>query len=236
VLAEIDHEVAHAVVAAALERAEDLWLTARETRSLLEAYGVPLVAEGIAETVEEAVAAAEGLGYPVAVKTALPGVHKTEIAGVELSLESPAAVRQAAERIGPPLLVQPMVLGGAEVLAGLVQDPLFGPLVAFGPGGRLAELIGEAGFRIAPLTDVDAAELVREGKAGRLVAGFRGAPPADEGALIDLLHRLSRIGYDLPQVAELDLNPVIALFDRCVAVDARARVRRLAPPEVVKTW
>jgi acetyl coenzyme A synthetase (ADP forming)-like protein len=236
VLAEIDHEVAHAVVAAALERAEDLWLTARETRSLLEAYGVPLVAEGIAETVEEAVAAAEGLGYPVAVKTALPGVHKTEIAGVELSLESPAAVRQAAERIGPPLLVQPMVLGGAEVLAGLVQDSLFGPLVAFGPGGRLAELIGEAGFRIAPLTDVDAAELVREGKAGRLVAGFRGAPPADEGALIDLLHRLSRIGYDLPQVAELDLNPVIALFDRCVAVDARARVRRLAPPEVVKTW
>ena len=85
------------------------------------------------------------------------------------------------------MLVQPFVHGGAELLAGAVQDPVFGPLVAFGPGGVLAELIGEAQFRLAPLTDVDAEELVRTGKAGRLVAGFRGAPAADEAALVDLL-------------------------------------------------
>ena len=81
--------------------------------------------------------------------------------------------------VGLPALVQPMVEKGAEFLAGIVQDPTFGPLVAFGPGGVLAELIGEAGFRIAPLTDADAEELVKEGKAGRLVAGYRGAPAAN---------------------------------------------------------
>ena len=145
-------------------------------------------------------------------------------------------MREAAERIGVPVIVQPMLRAGAELLAGVVQDPTFGPLVAFGPGGVLAELIGEATFRIAPLTDVDAKELVTTGKAGRLVAGFRGAPPADESALVDLVHRLARLGEDLPAVAELDLNPVLALPDRCVAVDARVRVRR--PDAVVraKTW
>ena len=143
---------------------------------------------------------------------------------------------EAAARIGCPVIVQPMLRGGVELLAGLVQDPLFGPLVAFGPGGVLAELIGEASFRIAPLTDVDAEELVSTGKAGRLVAGFRGAPAADAAALADLLHRLSRLAEDLPQVTELDLNPVIALPTGCVAVDARVRVTHRRPSAGPKTW
>jgi hypothetical protein len=117
-----------------------------------------------------------------------------------------------------------------------VQDPVFGPLVAFGPGGVLAELIGEASFRIAPLTDVDAQELVTEGKAGRLVRGFRGAPAADTDALVDLVHRLSRLGEDVPAVAELDLNPVLGLPDRCVAVDARVRIARPMLHAPTKTW
>jgi acyl-CoA synthetase (NDP forming) len=128
------------------------------------------------------------------------------------------------------------VEGAVELLAGLVQDPVFGPLVAFGPGGVLAELIGEATFRMAPLTDVDAEELVTSGKAGRLVRGFRGAPPADVAALVDLVHRLARLGEELPAVAELDLNPVLALPDRCVAVDARVRVRRFEPVRRAKSW
>jgi acyl-CoA synthetase (NDP forming) len=129
-----------------------------------------------------------------------------------------------------------MIAGGAELLAGLVQDPVFGPLVAFGPGGVFAELIGDAAFRIAPLTDVDADELVTSGKAGRLVRGFRGAAPADVAALTDLVHRLGRLGEDLPAVAELDLNPVLALPGRCVAVDARVRVRRPELRPQAKTW
>jgi acyl-CoA synthetase (NDP forming) len=121
-------------------------------------------------------------------------------------------------------------------LAGAVQDPVFGPLVAFGPGGVLAELIGEAQFRLAPLTDHDAEELVRFGKAGRLVAGFRGAPPADESALVDLLLRLSQLADDLPAVAELDLNPVLALPGGCLAVDARVRVTERVEPRRTKSW
>jgi acyl-CoA synthetase (NDP forming) len=134
------------------------------------------------------------------------------------------------------VLVQPFLRGSAELLAGVVHDPVFGPLVAFGPGGVMAELIGDAAFRIAPLTDVDAEELVRSGKAGRLVAGWRGAPPADEAALVDLLHRLSRLSHDVPEVVELDLNPVLALRDGCVAVDARVRIRRERAPARVKSW
>ena len=150
------------------------------------------------------------LGLPVVVKSAVAGAHKTETGGVALNLADEDAVREAATRIGPPVIVQPMVDGGVELLAGVVQDPTFGPLVAFGPGGVLAELIGEAGFRIAPLTDADAEELLGQEKTGLLVAGYRGAPPADPAALTDLIHRLSRLGEDLPEVAELDLNPVIA--------------------------
>src|SRR5207245_8404880 len=147
--------------------------------------------------------AARALGLPVVGKTAEAGTHKTERGGVALGLASEADVRAAVERIGPPVIVQPHVRGGAELLAGAVQDPVFGPLVAFGPGGVLAELIEGAGFRIAPLTDVDAEELVHAGKAGRLVHGFRGGPAADPAALDDLLHRLSRLAVDLPEVAEL---------------------------------
>lgn len=99
-----------------------------------------------------------------------------------------------------------------------------------------AELIGQAEFRIAPLTDADAAELVTSGKAGRLVAGFRGSEPADEAALTDLLHRLSVMGERMPEVCELDLNPVIASPSGCVAVDARVRVRRPPPVAGTKSW
>ena len=100
----------------------------------------------------------------------------------------------------------------------------------------LAELIGQASFRIAPLTDVDAEELVTEGKAGRLVRGFRGAPPSDIAALADLVHRLSRLGLEIPAVAELDLNPVLGLPDGCVAVDARVRVARSVVSVTTKSW
>ena len=170
------------------------------------------------------------------IKTAAAGAHKTETGGIALDLASDAAVRSAVERIGLPVVVQPMISGGTELLAGLVQDPVFGPLVAFGPGGVLAELIGEASFRIAPLTDVDAEELVLEGKAGRLVRGFRGAPAADVSALVDLVQRLSRLGLEVPAVAELDLNPVLGLPDGCVAVDARVRIRRPATQTPTKSW
>lgn len=235
-LEDIDHETAHALVEGVLAESENAWLDPATTRALLLAYGLPLVPERVAGSADEAVAAALELGLPAVVKTAAAGAHKTETGGVALDLTTAEAVREAALRIGPPVVVQPMIGGGAEVLAGIVQDPVFGPLVAFGPGGVFAELIGEASFRIAPLTGIDAEELVTGGKAGRLVSGFRDLPAADIRSLVDLVHRLARLGEDLPTIAELDLNPVMALPDRCVAVDARVRVRRPEIAERPKTW
>ncbi|HEX2292444.1 MAG TPA: GNAT family N-acetyltransferase [Gaiellaceae bacterium] len=236
---ELDGVDAHrgrAVVDAALEGTDDAWLAAPQVRELLQAYGIPVVPERVAETADEAVEAAAALGFPVVVKSAVPGAHKTETGGIALDLSDEDDVRAAVGRIGLPVLVQPMLEGSAELLAGIVQDPVFGPLVAFGPGGIYAELIGQAEFRIAPLTDADAQELVTGGKAGVLVRGFRGKPAADEHALADLLHRLSRLGDDLHEVAELDLNPVIASPDGCVAVDARIRATRVEPQARAKTW
>jgi acetate---CoA ligase (ADP-forming) len=235
-LVGIDRDGARALVDDALADAENVWLHPALCRSLLEAYGIPVVPERRAETPDEAASAAAELGFPVVVKTAAAGVHKSDVGGVALDLADEAAVLAAATRIGGPVVLQPMIAAGAELLAGVTQDPMFGPLVAFGPGGVLAELIGEAGFRLAPLSDVDALELVTNGKAGVLVRGFRGAPPADEAALVDLLLRLSQLADDLPEVAELDLNPVKAQPSGCIAVDSRIRLARPHPLERAKTW
>jgi acetate---CoA ligase (ADP-forming) len=232
---ECNRDEAQAVVKGAIANGGG-WLEPEATRRLLEAYGVPVVPERVANTGSAAGQAAEELGFPVVLKTAAPGAHKTEQGGIALNLADELAVLDAAERIGTPLIVQPFVRGGAELLAGAVQDPVFGPLVAFGPGGVLAELIGEAQFRLAPLTDRDAAELVNSGKAGRLVAGFRGTPPADKDALVDLLLRLALLVDDLPEVVELDLNPVLALPDGCFAVDSRVRIAEYAQPHRIKGW
>jgi len=232
----VDRAAARQLVDGALAAGDDIWLDPAATRALLSAYGVPLVPEHAVATADEAVAIAQTLGRPVVLKTAAAGAHKTETGGVALDLQTDEAIRAAAERIGGPLLVQPMIESGTELLAGIVQDPVFGPLVAFGPGGVFAELIGGTQFRIAPLTDVDAVELVQAGKAGRLVNGFRGAPSADANALADLMHRLSALAVDLPEVAELDLNPVLALPGGCVAVDARIRLRARAAGHALKSW
>ena len=236
-LSGIDHAAATAIVERALGDGTDAWLVPDDARGLLEAYGIPMVGERVVDSADDAVSAAAELGYPVVVKTAAAGAHKTEQGGVALDLEDEEAVRAAVAQIGLPVLVQPMVKGGAELLAGVVQDPMFGPLVAFGPGGVFAELIGQAGFRLAPLTDVDARELVTSGKAGTLVAGFRGRPPSDERALVELVLRLAQLAEDLPEVAELDLNPVVGLEHGCVAVDARIRVSHAAGQSgLLKTW
>jgi acetyl coenzyme A synthetase (ADP forming)-like protein len=231
-LGAVDATAARKVVG----RGGDRWLTPAETRDLLQAYGLPLVAEQSAETIDAARAHARELGYPVVLKTALPGVHKTERGGVALDLRDDDAVREAAERIGAPFVVQPFVRGGVELLVGGVQDSVFGPLVAVGPGGTLAELIGEASFRLAPLTDADANDLVTDGKVGLLLAGFRGAPRADAGSAADVLLRIGRLMDDLPEIAELDLNPVIAGPAGCLVIDARIRVAEVAHVSGPKTW
>jgi acyl-CoA synthetase (NDP forming) len=232
----IDEHAATDVIREALRGSTDAWLEPARVRALLDAYGIPFVRELVAESADEAVAAAAELRYPVAVKTAVPGAHKSDEKLLALDLADEESVRAEVARIGTPVVVQQMIRGGAELLAGVVQDPVFGPLVGCGPGGVMAELIGDAQFRLAPLTDVDAIELVSSGKAGRLVAGYRQTPPADADALADVLLRLSELANRHPEIAELDLNPVIGLESGCVAVDARVRLRPPGLPARAKTW
>jgi acetate---CoA ligase (ADP-forming) len=234
-LRNVDRAAGRAVVEGALEGAAEAWLDADQSSRLLDAYGIPLARGIVAGSPEEAAAAATVLGGPVAVKSALPGAHKTETGGVALNLVGSEEAGAAAERIGGPVLVQPMI-EGVELIAGIARDVTFGPLVALGLGGVFTELLGLTSLAVAPLTDVDAGDMVTAGPVGRLAAGFRGMPPLDQRALTDLLHRLSALAVDIPEVVELDLNPVLARADGCTAVDQRIRVRRVGGGRRLKSW
>ena len=132
-----------------------------------------------------------------------------------------------------PAVVQAMADAGPEVIVGVVQDPSFGPLVMFGSGGTAVELLGDRVFRVLPLTDIDAYELVRSTRGSPLLFGYRGAPPADVASLEDLVLRVGRLVDDIPEIAELDLNPVIVSPNGAVAVDAKVRLAPWVPrPEL----
>ncbi len=191
----------------------------------------------LAASEDEAAAAAAELGGPVVLKAQAAGlVHKTEAGAVKLGLHGEQEVREAyrdlAARFGAGLtgvIVQPMLSGGVEVLAGVVQEPVFGPLVVFGLGGVATEVLGDHAARLTPLTDTDADDLIHGVHAAPLLLGHRGTPPVDTAALADVLLRVSRLADDLPEVAELDLNPVIAAHDGAQAVDARVRISPAQP-------
>jgi acyl-CoA synthetase (NDP forming) len=163
-------------------------------------------------------------------------VHKTEAGAVKLDLrtddEVAIAYAELTAAFGASLqrvLVQPMLAGGVETLVGVVHEPVFGPLVVFGLGGIATEVLGDHAARLAPLTDADAAQLVHGVRAAPLLLGHRGSPAVDTGALADLLLRVSRLADDVPEVAELDLNPVIARPDGAHVVDVRIRIAPAAP-------
>ena len=142
--------------------------------------------------------------------------------------------RQLAAGFGSSLsriLVQPMLAGGVEVVIGVVQEPVFGPLVVFGPGGVATEVLGDHAARLTPLTRADADELIRARHAAPLLLGHRGTQPVDTGALADVLLRVSRLADDIPEIAELDLGPVIARADEVCAVDVRVRVSPAEPAD-----
>jgi acetyl coenzyme A synthetase (ADP forming)-like protein len=216
----------------------DAWLTPDELSRVLNAFGLPMVPGVIARSEQDAAALAAIMGFPVALKISAPdAIHKTETGGIRLNLPNEAAVRVAYRDIAARLserdrasgtagvFVQPMVTG-VETMIGLTEDPVFGPLVAFGLGGTQVEVVRDVGFRIAPLTDRDADQLIRGIRGYPLLEGYRGQPPADLVALREVLLRVSLIGQHVPEVAELDLNPVMAfpVGHGCRVVDARVRV------------
>ena len=178
-LDRIDRTAASAIISDSLAATDDVWLEPRRGPCAAQLVRPAAGRGAVRGDARGGRGAAAEIGFPVVVKTAEAGAHKTESGGVQLDLRDGASVARRRAEIGAPVVVQAYVTEGAELLAGAIQDPVFGPLVAFGPGGVFAELIGSTRLALAPLTDVDAAELVASGKAGRLVAGWRGAPPAD---------------------------------------------------------
>jgi acetyl coenzyme A synthetase (ADP forming)-like protein len=232
----IDASAAAAVVEQVLARGDDGWLHADEIRALLGAYGIPYVKQRVVPNVKQALETASEYGYPVVVKSTAPGAHKTDQGLVAIGISSDGELEQTVRRIGLPALIQQQVPGKIELLAGVVQDPVFGSLVGLGPGGVFAELIASTTYRIAPLTDRDAEELISSDRTARLIGGFRGAPAADRGALIDLVLRLARLATERPEIVELDLNPVFALPDGYVPVDARIRVATPVEGPPLKGW
>ncbi len=235
-LAGIDKKRAEQIINTALkqEHSRPFWLDAASVNELLRCYGIRVVESKTTRTAEETMKAATAMGFPVAVKLVSKTIiHKTDVGGVVLDVRSEEEAHEAFLQIKERLariskeaemdgvLVQKMLTEGVEVMVGVTQDPSFGPLIMFGVGGIYAELFKDAVFRIHPLTDVDAQEMVRSIKAYQLLEGWRGASPSDIKALEELLLRVSEMVEDFPQIMEMDLNPVKASERGYAVVDAR---------------
>jgi acyl-CoA synthetase (NDP forming) len=231
VLAGVSRDAARAIVDRALAHGGG-WLVPNDVHALLDAYGIASAAPVSAANEGEAVAAARRIGYPVAMKVVGPAiVHKTEVGGVLLGLTNDDAVGAGygslAARLGSAMtgvILQRMVPNGVEVIVGATEDPSFGPVIACGTGGTLVELFKDVVFRLHPLTDIDAADMINEMRGAPLLRGYRGAAVVDEGALRDVLLRVSALVDACPEIQELDINPLRVLPDGVCALDARIRV------------
>ena len=237
VVDRVDRDQIRGVVDQVLARGGG-WSTSEETTALLAAAGIESAAGRTVTGVDAAIQAAAAIGYPVALKALGPTLlHKTERRAVCLNVGDAAGVRTAyadfSERLGSDMvavLVQRMVPRGVEMIVGALQNPLFGPLVACGTGGVLVDVLADTAFRLHPLSASDAREMIGQLRGARLLRGYRGAPPADEAALCDLLLRVSALVAAAPEIQELDLNPVMVLGSGACVADARLRVEASAPP------
>jgi len=206
------------------------------TAALLDAYGLPVLPLVYAATVEQAVAAAAEIGFPVAMKLAVSAVsHKSDVGGVRIGLKDERSIVQAFEDIrekaeaviGPEsafgVYLQKMAPDGQEVIVGAVRDPVFGPMVMFGAGGTDVEGLGDVAFALAPITRADLDDILNETWAGRKLKGFRQHKPADIPALRTVITRLGQLMSDFPMIAEIDINPLRVLEEGqgCWVVDAR---------------
>lgn len=236
---DADVATARAVVAEALgEDRADAWLTAGQAERLLSAFGITTARSRVVASPEEAAAAQEEFGTPVAVKAAAP-VHKTELGGVRLGLSRPDQVADAVRQIAGDLaragredvveqgfLVQEMVGDGVEMVVGVSHDWTFGPILLAGMGGTLVELLKDVSVRIHPLTDADVEEMLTGLRGYPLLTGYRGSEPVDVEAFKALLFRMSALVEEVPEIDEVDLNPVFVRRRGVAAVDARIKLAR----------
>jgi acetyl coenzyme A synthetase (ADP forming)-like protein len=237
---DVQPAVAREIVETALRHSGEGWLDPDDVEGVLGAYRLAMPKSAVVTSADEAVAVAQDLGGPVVLKVVSESaLHKSDVGGVMLNVEGETAVREAYAAVTAAVpdpqgaLLQQYVEGGHEVLIGMTEDPNFGPLIVFGLGGVFVELIGDVAFRIHPLTDVDTAEMIDEVKSARLLAGYRGGAAGDIAAVREALMRISALVADVPEIVEMDLNPVkVAEPGRGLSVvDARIKVR-----PVVGAW
>lgn len=232
---DLDRDRARLALDAALAAMDEDggWLDPDTIDTVLECYGIRVPASAVVSTEDEAVERSAEIGGAVVLKVLSPSaIHKSDVGGVALDVEGEAAVREAYGRVvasvpdADGVLIQEFISGGHEILIGMVEDPNFGPLVVFGLGGVFVELIGDVAFRIHPLTGLDVDDMIQAVKSARLLEGYRGAEPSDIDAVKDALLRVSALIEDLPELAEMDMNPVKVgrPGEGVCVVDARIKV------------
>ncbi len=210
------------------------YLLEPEAKAVCIEYGIPVTKFRVAKNAEEAVRFAEEMGYPVVLKIVSPDIiHKFDVGGVILNLKSPEEVKDSYKRIMMKVkkhkpdakilgvLVQEMIPASTEIIVGAMKDPQFGPALMFGLGGIFVELLKDVSFRIAPITKLDAEEMIAEVKGYPILRGYRGQPPVDINAIVDILLNTSRLMMDHPEIKELDLNPILVYEKGAKTVDAR---------------
>ena len=220
------------IIEDALKRG-DKALNEYESKRLLDAYSIPVTKEFVATSITEALSFAKQIGYPVVLKgSSRTLTHKTEHKLIELGIDSDQALEKAyhaLEERGKDqldgILVQQLVKGERELVAGLIRDPQFGPCVMFGLGGIFTEVLKDVTFRVAPLEMRDALEMMDEIRARKLLDAFRGKPAVNRDVLAHALINLGRIGLEVEEVAEIDINPMIIHDDMPIAVDALVILR-----------
>ena len=209
-------------------------LTEVESKEILSRGGIPVIETRLAKTKKEAISIGKAVGFPVVLKIASPDIiHKSDSGGIKLGLTSAAQIAKAYTEIMTSIKqkypkaeihgisVQHMAPPGVEVIVGMSKDPQFGPVLMFGLGGVLVEILKDVSFRISPLTKRDAQEMIKEVKGYPLLQGYRGQEPANIPALEDLIIKVSQLVEQNPEIKELDLNPIFAYKDKAIAVDAR---------------
>jgi acetyl-CoA synthetase (ADP-forming) len=220
------------IIEDALKRG-DKALNEYESKRLLDAYSIPVTKEFVATSIAEALSFAKQIGYPVVLKgSSRTLTHKTEHKLIELGIDSDQALEKAYHALTERgmgqldgILVQQMVKGQRELVAGLIRDPQFGPCVRFGLGGIFTEVLKDVTFRVAPLEMRDALEMMDEIRARKLLDAFRGKPAVNRDILAHALINLGRIGLEVEEVAEIDINPMIIHDDMPIAVDALVILR-----------
>jgi len=213
-------------------------LLEHEAFEVIRAYGIPAPETGLAKTPEEAAELADKIGYPVVLKIVSPDIsHKSDVGGVILNVNSKEEAVEAFNKIQENvkakatgarivgILVQKMAPKGLEVIIGGLRDNIFGPVVMFGIGGIFVEVLRDVSFRIAPLSEEDAIEMMKEIKASKLLEGYRGQPPVDKKSLAKIILGVARLLEENPEMESIDLNPVMAYPDKAIVVDARVILR-----------